>query len=147
MILGDIVPFMAILGVVVVGSTFFFAINSPSSEEFRFNDDVVGPFRPLLTVYQLMLGMNGGAELGRSMAWPTVRMSSLFMAFVVVVLLNLLIAIMSDSYEKVKESERVEALRERARIIVEAEHYIIILTCAPLYIHARLYIQRRAPIL
>lgn len=35
--------------------------------------------------------------------------------------LNLLIAIMSDSYEKVKESEHVEAIRERARIIVEAE--------------------------
>jgi hypothetical protein len=60
-------------------------------------------------------------ELGQSTAWPTVVMSSLFMAFVVVVLLNLLTAIMSDSYEKVKESERVEALQERARIIVEAE--------------------------
>ena len=35
--------------------------------------------------------------------------------------LNLLIAIMGDSYEKVKESERVEAVRERARIIVETE--------------------------
>ena len=35
--------------------------------------------------------------------------------------LNLLIAIMADSYEKVKESERFEALRERARIIVEME--------------------------
>ena len=43
------------------------------------------------------------------------------MGVVVVVLLNLLIAIMGDSYEKVKESERVEALRERAQIIVEAE--------------------------
>ena len=28
---------------------------------------------------------------------------------------------MSDSYEKVKESERVEAIRERARIVVEME--------------------------
>ena len=28
---------------------------------------------------------------------------------------------MGDSYEKVKESERVEAFRERARIIVETE--------------------------
>ena len=28
---------------------------------------------------------------------------------------------MGDSYEKVKESERVEGIRERARIIVEAE--------------------------
>ena len=35
--------------------------------------------------------------------------------------LNLLIAIMGDSYEKVKESERVEAIRERARIVVEEE--------------------------
>ena len=35
--------------------------------------------------------------------------------------LNLLIAIMGDSYEKVKESEHVEAIRERARIIVEEE--------------------------
>ena len=35
--------------------------------------------------------------------------------------LNLLIAIMGDSYEKVKESERVEAVRERARIVVHAE--------------------------
>ena len=33
----------------------------------------------------------------------------------------LLIAIMGDSYGKVKESERVQALRERAQIIVEAE--------------------------
>ena len=33
----------------------------------------------------------------------------------------MLIAIMGDSYEKVKESEHVEAIRERARIIVEQE--------------------------
>jgi hypothetical protein len=35
--------------------------------------------------------------------------------------LNLLIAIMADSFEKVKESERVEALRERAQIVVDME--------------------------
>ena len=33
----------------------------------------------------------------------------------------MLIAIMADSYEKVKESERVEGIRERARIVVEQE--------------------------
>ena len=33
----------------------------------------------------------------------------------------MLIAIMGDSYEKVKESERVEAIREQARIVVEVE--------------------------
>ena len=35
--------------------------------------------------------------------------------------MNLLIAIVGDSYEKVKESERMQALRERAQIIAEAE--------------------------
>merc|ERR1712185_891874 len=63
----------------------------------------------------------GDTALDDSTAWPAVLMVVLFMGIVVVVLLNLLIAIMGDSYEKVKESERVEALRERAQIIVEAE--------------------------
>ena len=35
--------------------------------------------------------------------------------------MNLLIAIMGDSYEKVKETERVQALHERAKIIVDME--------------------------
>ena len=39
------------------------------------------------------------------------------MIFVQIVLLNLLIAIMGDSYEMVKENERLEGLRERAKII------------------------------
>merc|ERR1712185_25088 len=63
----------------------------------------------------------GDTALDDSTAWPAVLMVVLFMGIVVVVLLNLLIAIMGDSYEKVKESERVEALRERAQIIVEVE--------------------------
>ena len=59
--------------------------------------------------------------LDESSTLSVVLVTVLFMAIVVVVLLNMLIAIMGDSYEKVKESERVEALRERAQIIVEAE--------------------------
>ena len=41
--------------------------------------------------------------------------------FVVVVLLNLLIAIMGDSYEMIKENEIEESLNQRARIIVDFE--------------------------
>ena len=47
-ILTDMVPFTAILIVVLVGATLFFTINSPSSEEFALDDEAVGPFRPLL---------------------------------------------------------------------------------------------------
>jgi hypothetical protein len=45
----------------------------------------------------------------------------MFLFLVVIVLLNLLIAIMGDSYEKVKENEAVHALHERAKMIVEME--------------------------
>ena len=39
--------------------------------------------------------------------------------FSTVMLLNLLIAIMTDSYEQVKESEIVEDRKGRARLVVE----------------------------
>lgn len=44
-----------------------------------------------------------------------------FSFFVLVVLMNLLIAIMTDSYQKVKSSEFVEDLHGRARLIVDME--------------------------
>ena len=47
-----------------------------------------------------------------------VAMFLLFAFFVIVLMLNLLIAIMGDAYSKVKESELVEGLHERAKIIV-----------------------------
>jgi hypothetical protein len=45
----------------------------------------------------------------------------LFAFFVIILMLNLLIAIMGDAYTKVKESELVEGLHERAKLIVEHE--------------------------
>jgi hypothetical protein len=45
----------------------------------------------------------------------------LFAFFVIVLMLNLLIAIMGDAYSKVKENELVEGLHERAKLIVEQE--------------------------
>ena len=45
----------------------------------------------------------------------------IFQFFVVVLMMNLIIAIMADSYEMVKEHEIIEALHERAKIIVDME--------------------------
>ena len=45
----------------------------------------------------------------------------LYLCVMVVVMLNLLIATMGDSYEKVKESEVVEARRLRAQTIIDEE--------------------------
>ena len=44
-----------------------------------------------------------------------------FQFIVVVLMMNLIIAIMGDSYEMVKEHEMIEALHERAKIIVDIE--------------------------
>ena len=48
----------------------------------------------------------------------------IFMFLEMVLLLNLLIALMGDSYEKVQEKSKVEALRERAGLLVEMEMVI-----------------------
>lgn len=82
----DITPFLTILGVVMLGSSLFFAINSPSSDEFSFGSNVAGPFQPFLTLYQTMLSMNGSVQIDESTSSLEVAMIVFFMGFVVVVL-------------------------------------------------------------
>ena len=85
-ILVDITPFLTILGVVILGSSLFFAINSPASDEFSFGSKVAGPFQPFLTLYETMLSMNGSVEIDESTSSLAVAMIVFFMGFVVVVL-------------------------------------------------------------
>ena len=85
-ILIDITPFLTILGIVMLGSSLFFAINSPSSDEFSFGSNVAGPFQPILTLYETMLSMNGSVEIDESTSSLAVAMIVFFMGFVVVVL-------------------------------------------------------------
>ena len=86
MILIDITPFLIILGIFMLGSSLFFAINSPSSDEFSFGSKVAGPFQPILTLYQTMLSMSGSVEIDESTSSLGVVMIVFFMGFVVVVL-------------------------------------------------------------
>ena len=70
----------------MLGSTLFFAINSPSSDDFSFDSNVAGPFRPFLTLFETMLSMNGSVRIDESTSWLAVLMIVFFMGFVVVVL-------------------------------------------------------------
>lgn len=54
-------------------------------------------------------------------AWLSRVYAATFMMLVVILLLNLLIAIINDTYEKVKEVEEYEAIRNKAIIILETE--------------------------
>jgi hypothetical protein len=62
--------------------------------------------------------MLGSFEIGDYTKRAAVAMFLLFAFVVIELMLNLLIAIMGDAYSKVKESELVEGLHERAKIIV-----------------------------
>ena len=57
--------------------------------------------------------------------WAAVALFLLFAFFVIILTLNLLIAIMGDAYTKLKESELVEGLYERAKLIVEHERLFV----------------------
>jgi hypothetical protein len=112
----DVVPFLGVCSIVIAGCTCFFAINQPEAgSAFSDFDGVAGFLAPLLTV---ILAMLGSFEIGDYTKRAAVAMFLLFAFFVIVLMLNLLIAIMGDAYSKVKESELVEGLHERAKMIV-----------------------------
>ena len=112
----DVGPFLGVCSIVIAGCTCFFAINQPEAgSAFGDFDGVAGFLAPLLTV---VLAMLGSFEIGDYTKRAAVAMFLLFAFFVIVLMLNLLIAIMGDAYSKVKESELVEGLHERAKMIV-----------------------------
>ena len=112
----DVGPFLGVCSIVIAGCTCFFAINQPEADSaFGDFDGVAGFLGPLLTV---VLAMLGSFEIGDYTKRAAVGMFLFFAFFVIVLMLNLLIAIMGDAYSKVKESELVEGLHERAKMIV-----------------------------
>jgi hypothetical protein len=115
----DVGPFLGVCTIAIAGCTCFFAINQPEAgSAFGDFDGVAGVLAPLLTV---VLAMLGEFEIDNYTKKTAVAMFLLFAFFVVVLMLNLLIAIMGDAYSKVKESELVEGLHARAQLIVEHE--------------------------
>jgi len=85
-IVTDMAPFLTILGITMLGCSLCFAINSPSSDEFSFASTVAGPLQPFLTVYQTMLGMDGGAAISETTSGVAMLMIVFFMGFVAVIL-------------------------------------------------------------
>jgi hypothetical protein len=115
----DVGPFLGVCSIVIAGCTCFFAINQPEAgSAFGDFDGVAGFLAPLLTV---VLAMLGNFEIGDYTKRAAVAMFLLFAFFVSVLMLNRLLAIMGDAYSKVQESELVEGLHERGKLIVEQE--------------------------
>ena len=81
-IMQDMASFLVVISVIMLGSTFFFVINSPSSALFGYHG-VFGPLWPLLTVFELTLGQ---FEVVNFTTWPAVLGLIVFVFMVVIVL-------------------------------------------------------------
>ena len=76
----DMVPFLTVLAVAVLGTTFFFVINEPFNDMFDFRSDSIGVFWPLLTVFQTMVGLPGGCYVDGTTTGGVVAMLVFFSA-------------------------------------------------------------------
>jgi WD40 repeat protein len=118
-ITGDVAPFLGVCSIGIVGCASFFAINQPEAgSAFSNFDGIAGSFGPFLAV---ILALLGSFDIGDYTKKAAVAMFLFFAFFGIILMLNLLIAIMGDSYSMVKESELVQGLHERAKLIVEHE--------------------------
>jgi len=102
-----------------VGFSLFFFINDHDNAAFGYNEEQGLFLWPLITV--LRTGMLGDFDIESYSSMLQLIGFVLCTAFITVLLLNLLIANMGDSYAAVKETERLEGLQQRAHMIVEFE--------------------------
>ena len=112
-IMMDIRAFLVILALTLVSFFFTFMALFPA----------VDGLSGWVSFYNLAMTLIGG---GDSEAYAATTLGQLylmaFLFFGVVVLLNLLIALMGDSYDRVRENEAVEGLLTRAAAICEIEN-------------------------
>ncbi|EFJ52883.1 hypothetical protein VOLCADRAFT_86312 [Volvox carteri f. nagariensis] len=114
----DLVMFFAFLGVVFVG----FALAMIVSQGSLANEE-----QTFIKLFTMMYGdfdvnflsdIESGA-LGLDALTRVI--ASVYMILVTIILLNLLISIISESYERIRENERWESLRNKALLVVECE--------------------------
>jgi len=129
-ILTDMRPFLLILGTGIFGFGFFFLIRDPAV--FGYDHELVGPAWPFVSVFLLALGSFDASDYPDRLSMVVLLLALLFST---VLLLNLLIAIMGDSYEMVKESEIVEKLKGQALLVVEHERLYPSANAFPRYMH------------
>jgi hypothetical protein len=136
MILGimkGIIVFLIILMVCVVGFAFaFFILYHGGTGEFSSADFPSGvsdgPFgmdtagMSLFAGFLLLLGDFNPDEFNASLSYGlTLSLFVVFMFFINIVMLNLLIAIMGDIFDRIQENAKAEFMFARAEIVLEFE--------------------------
>ncbi|GLC75104.1 hypothetical protein PLESTF_001594300 [Pleodorina starrii] len=124
-IIKDMRYFFTLLGMIFGGFTIAFAVlqgkgNSFQSVAFKLFSVMLGDWQ-----FDYLIGMLEVPEPPELPNWYVPRLSVLLMSvygiLMLIVLVNLLIAIMNDTYDRIKETEEIEVLHNRARLIVDLE--------------------------
>ena len=115
-ILSDISGYVKVLAVLLWAFSVSFAVAMPKNSAFV--DGATGPAVGVLTSFEAIVGSFHMSDFENA---ESTAFFLLYLFGMVVIMLNLLIAIMADSYEKVKESEVVEARKLRAQTIIDEE--------------------------
>jgi hypothetical protein len=116
-IIFEIRGFVCILMILLVGFSVSFTVSMPENDAFD-SGGAAGPLAGVMTTFQAIVGSFHMKDYSNSEAKAFFY---LFLFAMVVVMLNLLIAIMGDAYEKVKEREVVEARKLQAQVIIDEE--------------------------
>lgn len=108
--------------VVLFGFTCALTVCQPRTAAFTLRQGVdnnsIGVAYPLLTMFSSMVG---AFELDEYTNAQSTVLLVLFLLFIVIIMLNLLITIIGESYGNIKQKEQVTMLRLRAEVIVEEE--------------------------
>ena len=118
----DIKEFALIQVITLVSFTVGFVIMVRNNESFK------GVKGPLLIGFEMLLGdwdlknFESSYENGMTASTDSALLAfTFYMIFVTVISMNLLIAIMGDAFDRVRENQRVEGRMEKARVLSEIE--------------------------
>ena len=126
-IIRDMAPFLVVLLIILVsGGVAMPLLMGAGNDVTRRDASLVAgdgfadPFKACLTVYMWLQGEFDYAAIQNST--PAVIYFFIFMLITSIVMLNLLIAIMGDTYDRVREQEAVQTLITRAQILADYEN-------------------------
>jgi len=134
----DIRFFIVILGLVLAGfSLAFWLISYPGGGQVGDNDDSMfdNVNKSLLNTFYLMLGMfnpDMSSTVSQELGYVLVILFSLF---IIILMLNLLIALMNDSYGKIQKNYIAQWRYEQTRVILDEVDQFYVDTTIPSYIH------------
>jgi hypothetical protein len=115
----DVTPFFIVIFLGVVSTSFSFRVLLPNSFAFSYTDSRYGVLKPFITIFRLLVG---DIDIN-AMAHGTVTIFVLLLAifFLAILMLNMVIADMGDSYQRVKQGESEEICMEKAKMITTME--------------------------